>query len=75
MQNHSIITFKVKFKSVIISYCYFIVVREFDFNDIKTATGNFSDLSIIGEGGFGTVYLGIHKGTKVAIKIFTEVRT
>ena len=42
-------------------------------NDIKTATGNFSNLSIIGKGGFGIVYLGYHNGTKIAIKKFIEV--
>lgn len=49
------------------------VVREFSIDDIKIATGNFSNLSVLGKGGFGIVYQGYYKGTKVAIKKFTEV--
>ena len=52
---------------------YHISVRRFSTNEIKEATGNFSPFSIIGKGGFGTVYQGYLKGTKVAIKKFTEV--
>ena len=50
-----------------------ILVRKFSADEIKEATGNFSQLSILGKGGFGIVYQGYLKGTKVAIKQFTEV--
>ena len=51
----------------------YILVRKFSAIEIREATGNFSQLSILGKGGFGTVYQGYLKGTKVAIKRFTEV--
>ena len=51
----------------------YILVRKFSAIEIIEATGNFSQLSILGKGGFGTVYSGYLKGTKVAIKRFTEV--
>ncbi|KAL5070207.1 hypothetical protein RYX36_021094 [Vicia faba] len=41
---------------------------QFDFETIKIATGNFSDASALGQGGFGTVYKGTLDGLDVAIK-------
>ncbi|CAI8604769.1 unnamed protein product [Vicia faba] len=41
---------------------------QFDFETIKLATGNFSDASALGQGGFGTVYKGTLDGLDVAIK-------
>ena len=66
MQGHTLI---------IICCVIYILVREFCINDIKSATGNFSNISILGKGGFGIVYLGFYKGTKVAIKKLTEVHS
>ncbi|XP_074269799.1 putative LRR receptor-like serine/threonine-protein kinase At1g07650 [Silene latifolia] len=41
----------------------------FTFRQLKAATNNFSDDSIIGHGGFGSVYLGILlDGTHIAVK-------
>lgn len=34
-------------------------LREFKYNDLKKATGNFSPATLLGSGGFGTVYKGI----------------
>lgn len=42
---------------------------EFSFDEIRQATGNFSAVHKIGEGGFGTVYKGkLKNGCLVAIK-------
>lgn len=38
------------------------------YNELLTATNNFCKSNIIGSGGFGVVYKGFWKGTKVAIK-------
>ncbi|XP_074269797.1 putative LRR receptor-like serine/threonine-protein kinase At1g07650 isoform X2 [Silene latifolia] len=41
----------------------------FTFKQLKAATNNFSDDSIIGQGGFGSVYLGVLlDGTHIAVK-------
>ncbi|KAL9232207.1 hypothetical protein vseg_007343 [Gypsophila vaccaria] len=41
----------------------------FTYRQLKAATNNFSDDSIIGEGGFGSVYLGVLlDGTHIAVK-------
>ncbi|XP_057247291.1 probable LRR receptor-like serine/threonine-protein kinase At1g07650 isoform X4 [Beta vulgaris subsp. vulgaris] len=45
----------------------------FTFRQIKAATNNFSADSKIGEGGFGTVYLGILlDGTHIAVKLLSS---
>ncbi len=36
--------------------------------EIEQATGNFSDDRVLGYGGFGKVYWGLLRGTKVAVK-------
>lgn len=43
------------------------------YEDIVNATDNFSTEKIIGRGGFGIVYEGIWKNTKVAIKRIIKV--
>ena len=44
-------------------------IDELSFEDIRKATGNFSDSNIIGEGGFGSVYKGtLRNGSVIAIK-------
>ncbi|XP_047974248.1 cysteine-rich receptor-like protein kinase 44 [Salvia hispanica] len=41
----------------------------FDFEDLVTATNNFSDTHKIGQGGFGAVYKGtLRKGQQIAVK-------
>lgn len=50
-------------------------VREFSVEELTSATENFSESKLLGKGGFGSVYQGYIKGTKVAIKKFTEVRS
>ncbi|KAJ0983350.1 hypothetical protein J5N97_011605 [Dioscorea zingiberensis] len=43
--------------------------RLFGLNDLKDATGNFSDANMLGEGGFGPVYKGSLKcGQEIAVK-------
>ncbi|XP_043705477.1 cysteine-rich receptor-like protein kinase 15 [Telopea speciosissima] len=42
---------------------------QFDFDTIKAATANFSDLNMLGKGGFGPVYKGmLLNGQEVAVK-------
>lgn len=43
-------------------------VPNIDFTELEMASGNWSAENILGQGGFGTVYLGLWKNTQVAIK-------
>lgn len=43
----------------------------FEKRELDAATGGYANK--IGEGGFGTVYKGILRGTPVAVKVLTEV--
>ena len=48
-------------------------MREFTEEEIAVAAKNFSDGNKLGKGEFAEVHLGYMKGTKVAVKRFTEV--
>mgnify|MGYP002775706023 CR=1 FL=1 len=49
-----------------------IVVRQFDYQEIESATNNFSEF--IGEGTFGLVYRGnLSDGSDVAIKMLVNI--
>lgn len=44
-------------------------VRKFSWREVQLATDNFSENNVVGQGGFGKVYLGmLLDGTKVAVK-------
>lgn len=48
-------------------------MQQFSVSILARATDNFSDLRLIGKGGFAKVYRGHLFGTAVAIKQLTEV--
>ena len=41
--------------------------------ELKYATDDFSDVRLLGKGGFGRVFKGIIRHTAVAIKLLTKV--
>lgn len=49
-------------------------VSEIPFRELEKATNNWNENNILGKGGFGTVYVGEWKETKVAVKVFKKVR-
>jgi len=58
-------------------YLFFLLsaaTMEFSFGELLRATGNRSSLRLIGSGGYGSVYLGMLRHTKVAVKFLSEVR-
>ena len=42
--------------------------------DLKQATGNYDPLKIVGKGGFGKVFKGLFRSTKIAVKLLNAVR-
>lgn len=45
----------------------------FEYSELMKATGNFRKDTVVGRGGFGTVYKGDLRHTTVAIKLLTDV--
>jgi predicted Ser/Thr protein kinase len=50
-----------------------MTIKEIPFHELKVATNNWSANNILGKGGFGTVFEGEWKQTKVAVKVFKKV--
>jgi interleukin-1 receptor-associated kinase 1 len=48
-------------------------VSEIPFHELEKATSSWNENNILGKGGFGTVYVGEWKETKVAVKVFKKV--
>ncbi|XP_047091131.1 LRR receptor kinase SERK2-like isoform X2 [Lolium rigidum] len=51
-------------------------IKRFSWRELQIATNNFSELSVLGKGGFGKVYIGVlpgPDGKKVAVKRLFEV--
>lgn len=48
-------------------------VSEIPFHELEKATNSWNENNILGKGGFGTVYVGEWKETKVAVKVFKKV--
>jgi len=49
-------------------------ISEIPFHELEKATNNWSEVNILGKGGFGTVFEGEWKHTKVAVKVFKKVK-
>ena len=45
----------------------------YQYNELQKATNNFSKDTVVGRGGFGTVYKGYLRHTTVAVKLLTDV--
>ncbi|KAL5698591.1 non-specific serine/threonine protein kinase [Ranunculus cassubicifolius] len=52
-----------------------VFYRKYDLEDIRTATGNFSDSLKVGEGGYGPVYKAYLDHTPVAVKVLRSDAT
>jgi hypothetical protein len=53
-------------------------IKRFSWRELQIATNNFSELSVLGKGGFGKVYIGVlpgPDGKKVAVKRLFEVES
>nr|XP_051181166.1 LRR receptor kinase SERK2-like isoform X3 [Lolium perenne] len=53
-------------------------IKRFSWRELQIATNNFSELSVLGKGGFGKVYIGVLPGPdskKVAVKRLFEVES
>lgn len=48
-------------------------ISEIPFHELEKATNSWNENNILGKGGFGTVYVGEWKETKVAVKVFKKV--